>query len=69
MAIYVCRVNSISRGQGRSAVAAAAYRSGETLYNEYTGIVSDYRRKGFIEKSEILLPKNAPQEWTNRENL
>ncbi len=66
MAIYVCSVNSISRGQGRSAVAAAAYRSGEELYNEYTGMVSDYRKKGYVEKSKILLPSYTPKEQLNR---
>lgn len=40
MAIYHCTCKIISRGQGRSAVGAAAYRSGKKLYNEYDGINS-----------------------------
>ena len=69
MAIFECKVSSISRGQGRSSVAAAAYRSGEELYCEYTGLTHDYRGKHFIEKTEILLPDNAHAEWQNREIL
>lgn len=69
MAIYECRVSSISRGQGRSSVAAAAYRAGEELHCEYTGLTHDYRGKHYIEKAEILLPDNAPAEWKNRGSL
>ena len=69
MAIYECRISSISRGQGRSSVAAAAYRAGEELHCEYTGLTHDYRGKHYIEKSEILLPNNAPAEWESRETL
>lgn len=69
MAIFECKVSSISRGQGRSSVAAAAYRAGEELHCEYTGLTHDYRGKHYIEKTEILLPDNAPAEWQNREIL
>ena len=69
MAIYRCSVSSISRGQGRSAVAAAAYRSGEELHSDYTGLTHDYRGKHYIEKKEILLPEKAPSEWLDRETL
>ena len=69
MAIYRCSISSISRGQGRSAVAAAAYRSGEELHSDYTGLTHDYRGKHYIEKKEILLPENAPSEWLDRETL
>lgn len=69
MAIFECKVSSISRGQGRSSVAAAAYRSGEELHCEYTGLTHDYRGKHYIEKTEIMLPNNAPSEWNNRETL
>lgn len=69
MAIYRCSISSISRGQGRSAVAAAAYRSGEELHSDYTGLTHDYRGKHYIEKNEILLPENAPSDWLDRETL
>ena len=66
MAIYHCSIKIISRGKGKSAVAAAAYRSGETLTNEYDGITHDYTRKGGIVHTEILLPDNAPAEYSGR---
>ena len=69
MAIYRCSISPISRGQGRSAVAAAAYRSGEELHSDYTGLTHDYRGKHYIEKKEILLPENAPSDWLDRETL
>lgn len=69
MAIYHCHCKVISRGQGRSAVGAAAYRSGEKLTNEYDGVTHDYTNKGGVVHSEILLPQNAPQEWKDRGKL
>ena len=48
MAIYHCSIKITSRGKGKSAVAAAAYRSGEKIINEYDGIEHDYTRKGGI---------------------
>ena len=62
-------VNIISRGKGKSAVAASAYRSGEKIKNEYDGIVHDFTRKGGIAYTEILLPQNAPEEFSNRSVL
>ena len=53
MAIYHCSIKIISRGKGKSAVAAAAYRSGEKLVNEYDGAIHDYTRKGGIVHTEI----------------
>lgn len=66
MAIYHCSIKIISRGKGKSAVAAAAYRSGETLTNEYDGVTHDYTRKGGIVHTEILLPDYAPAEYADR---
>ena len=48
IAIYHCSIKIISRGKGKSAVVAAAYRSGEKLTNQYDGIVHDYTRKGGV---------------------
>ena len=62
MAIYHCSIKIISRGKGKSAVAAAAYRSGENLTNEYDGITHDYTRKGGVVHTEVLLPDHAPAE-------
>ena len=48
MAIYHLSIKIISRGKGKSAVAAAAYRAGEKIQNEYDGIIHDYTRKGGV---------------------
>jgi len=69
MAIYHCSVKIIGRNSGRSAVAAAAYRSGENLTNTYDGIEHDYTKKGWIEYKEIMLPNNAPREYSDRSTL
>ncbi len=69
MAIYHLSIKIISRGKGKSAVAASAYRSGEKIKNEYDGIVHDFTRKGGIAYTEILLPQNAPEEFSNRSVL
>ena len=69
MAIYHLCIKIISRGKGKSAVAASAYRSGENIKNEYDGVVHDFTRKGGIAHTEILLPQNAPQEFLDRGTL
>lgn len=69
MAIYHCHCKVISRGQGRSAVGAAAYRSGEKITNEYDGMEHDYTKKGGISYSEIILCENAPKEYQDRATL
>ena len=69
MAIFQCQIQIIKRSEGRSAVAAAAYRAAEKIENEYTGIVEDYSRKNWVEHSEIMLPENAPAEFRNRSVL
>ena len=69
MAIYHLCIKIISRGKGKSAVAASAYRSGEKIKNEYDGELHDFTRKGGIAHTEILLPQNAPQEFLDRGTL
>lgn len=69
MSIYHCSIKIISRAGGRSAVASAAYRSGEKLYNDETGIIHDFTNKGGIIMSEIMLPENAPERYQAREIL
>ena len=61
MAIYHCSIKVISRGKGKSAVAAAAYRAGEKITNEFDGETHDYTRKGGVVHTEILLPDRAPR--------
>ena len=69
MAIYHCHCKIISRGQGRSAVGAAAYRSGEKIKNDYDGLTHDYTKRGGVVYSEIMLCDNAPREYKNRSVL
>ena len=69
IALYHFHVTQIKRSAGQSAVAAAAYRSGEKLHSEYYGEDSDYTRKGGVICSEILLPSHAPPEYADREIL
>ncbi|MDR2571258.1 MAG: MobA/MobL family protein [Oscillospiraceae bacterium] len=69
MAIYHLSIKIISRGKGKSAVAAAAYRAGELIKNKYDGRVHDYTRKGGIAYTEIMLPDNAPSEYSDRSVL
>jgi len=66
VAIYHCSIKIISRGKGKSAVAAAAYRAGQTITNEYDGITHDYTRKRGVVHTEILLPQNAPTRYLDR---
>src|SRR4029077_6231364 len=69
MAIYHLSASVVSRGQGRSIVAAAAYRSGSELGDERYERVHDYTRKKDVAHTEILLPKNAPEWMKDREKL
>ncbi|RHS98153.1 conjugal transfer protein TraA [Firmicutes bacterium AM41-11] len=62
-------VSIIKRSAGRSAVAAAAYRSGTKLTNEWDGMTHDYTRKGGIVHAEIMLPAHAPPEFADRSTL
>lgn len=69
MAIYHLTVKIIGRNAGRSSVAAAAYRSGDTLTNQWDGLTHDYSRKHWIEHTEIILPDNAPESFKDRSTL
>ena len=69
MAIFHFTVTQTKRSKGQSAIASAAYRSGERLYSEYYGEYSDYTRKGGVICSDILLPSHVPKEYADRETL
>ena len=69
MAIFHLSLKIISRGKGKSAVAAAAYRAGEKITNEYDGICHDYTKKRGIVHTEIMLPGHAPVEYLDRSTL
>ncbi len=59
----------IGRSAGRSAIAAAAYRSASILDDEETGIHHNYTRKLEVVHSEIILCENAPTEYADRQTL
>lgn len=69
MAIYHFSAQVIGRSSGRSSVAAAAYRSGEKMYDERLGFTYDYTRKLGVEYTEIIAPNNIPEWATNRSKL
>ena len=69
MAIYHLEAKVITRGTGRSVVAASAYASCSQIYNDYDGVMHDYTRKQGCVYSEVFLPPNAPTEWKDRAEL
>lgn len=66
MAIYHLEAKVISRGTGRSAVAASAYMSCSQILNDYDGIYHDYTRKQGLLWQQVFLPEYAPREWSDR---
>ena len=54
MAIYHCSTKTVNRSSGRTAVASAAYRAGEKLEDERTGLTHDFTRKDGVVHTEIL---------------
>lgn len=65
MAIGHCSVKTVSRSGGRSATAAAAYRTAEQVADQRTGEVHDYRRRGGVEHVAMHLPAGAPAMTTS----
>ena len=54
MAIYHCTTKTVNRSSGRTAVASMAYRAGEKLTDERTGLTHDFKRKEGVVYTEIL---------------
>ena len=69
MAIYHLSAKVISRADGRSAVAAAAYRAAEELDDERLGRAHDFTNKAGVVHSEILLLDGAPARLADRTAL
>ena len=69
MAIYHLEAKIVSRGTGRSAVAAAAYMSCSKILNDYDGVLHDFTRKRGLVWEQTFLPENAPPEWVDRSIL
>jgi hypothetical protein len=66
MAIMHFRIKMVKRSDGRSSVAAAAYRSGEKIKNQRDGVTHNYRRRKDVVAKQIFLPTNAPREYQDR---
>lgn len=69
MAIYHLEAKIVSRGTGRSAVAAAAYMSCTKILNDYDGVLHDFTRKRGFVWAQTFLPEHAPPEWADRSIL
>ncbi len=69
MAMYRLSASVMSRSQGRSSVAAAAYRAGVNLTNERDGLAHEYANRHGVIHTEIMLPPTAPQSFSDRETL
>ena len=59
----------IQRSKRQSAVASAAYQSGERLFSEYDQKQKYYSHKSEIIHTEIMLPPHAPPEYADRNTL
>ena len=68
MADYHFHVQRVKRSAGKSVIAAAAYRAGEKLKDDYYGLIHDYSKKEVV-KSGIFLPSHAPPRLQDRETL
>lgn len=69
MASYHLSAKIIGRSDGRSVVAAAAYRSGARIERVETGDCPDYTRKGGVVSADLLTPDGAPEWAQNRAQL
>jgi hypothetical protein len=65
VAIYHLKVKPVSRADGRSSTAAAAYRAADIIFDETTGQTFDYRRKQGVEHAEIVLPTECAKRDIN----
>lgn len=66
---YHCSVKGVGRAAGRSVVAAAAYRAGERLHDDISGMVADYQLRHGVLDTLIVTPDNAPSWAHDRERL
>ena len=69
MAIYHCSLRVFSRAENHSAVAAAAYRSGQKLVDERTGTIHRYEKRHGVVKAFILMPASSPERFGERLTL
>jgi hypothetical protein len=65
MSIYSASVKPISRSAGRSATAAAAYRTGKEIIDERIGVIFDYTRRSGVDHVSMHLPSGCIEMDTN----
>ena len=63
------KITIVKRSQGQSAVAGAAYQSGEWLFSEYDQKTKFYNKKKELVHAEIMLPSHAPPGYADRATL
>ena len=63
------KISIVKRSQGQSAVAGAAYQSGERLFSEYDQKTKFYNKKKELVHAEIMLPPHAPPGYADRATL
>jgi Ti-type conjugative transfer relaxase TraA len=69
VAIYHFSAKVISRANGSSAVASAAYRSASELNDERLGRSHNFTNKTGVVHSEVMAPEGSPERWQDREVL
>ena len=63
------KISIVKRSQGQSAVAGAAYQSGERLFSEYDQKTKFYNKKKELVHAEVMLPSHAPPGYADRATL
>jgi Ti-type conjugative transfer relaxase TraA len=69
MAIYHFSAKIVSRANGSSALASAAYRSASRLHDQRLDRHHDFSNKAGVVHSEVMLPEDAPEHLADREKL
>ena len=69
MAIYHFSAKIITRAAGSSALASAAYRSASRLHDERLHRDHDFTNKSGVIHSEVMTPKDVPEDLRERESL
>ena len=69
MAIYSFNAGIVKRSSGQFVTAAAAYRAGERIHDETSGLTHDYSRKHDVDAKFIMLPEGAPDWMRDRTQL
>lgn len=69
MAIFHLNEKNISRSDGRSAIACAAYRACEKLEDKTYGNIQDYTKKNGLEYKNIYAPEHTNTKFLDRQTL